>query len=141
MWRGRVHGNNLHHGGQSEIVRWIDYMVGRLNGLYLPGNPSDYRKKNSMMSKSPQGTGNSPSSNQLRRTEEAFIKTAKLKEILDRYFPPLEVREILSVISYHCLRKRNNGPLDDALNEFTIADEVRKAKDYLSKSSGSQTFT
>jgi hypothetical protein len=58
MWRGKVHIDNL-HGGQGEIVRMIDYMVGRLSGLYAPSNPSDYRKKNSsLFSEAPKGTLN-----------------------------------------------------------------------------------
>jgi hypothetical protein len=132
MWRGRVHNHNL-HGGHSEIVRLIDYMVGRLNGLYSPSNPSDYRKKNrSLLSDRPQGTASA--SEQLLRRQETIIKTAKLKEILSRCFPPGEVQEILSMTSYHCTRKGNNGPLDDAIRKFSKADEVRKATEYLRKS-------
>lgn len=131
MWRGRVHKNNL-HAGQGEIVRFIDYMVGRQNGLYSPSNPSDYRKKNrSFLSNSPRGTDSA--SQQLLRTQEAIIKKAKLKEILDGIYPPGEVQEILSVTTYQCSRKGNNGPLDDALREFGKAEEVRKALDYLRK--------
>jgi hypothetical protein len=132
MWRGRVHKDIL-HAGQSEIVRTIDYMVGRQNGLYSPSNPSDYRKKNrGLLSKRPQGT--TSASEELRRTQEAIIKKAKLKEILDRNFPPGEVQEILSVTTYHCSRKGNNGPLDDALRGFSKAEEIRKATEYLRKS-------
>lgn len=131
MWRGRVHNNNL-HSGQSEIVRMVDYMVGRLNGLYSPSNPSDYRKNRSIHSKRPQGTASA--SEQLLLSQETIIKTAKLKEILNRLFPPGEVQEILSMITYHCTREGNNGPLDDAIREFSKADEVRKATEYLRKS-------
>jgi DNA-directed RNA polymerase subunit RPC12/RpoP len=132
MWRGKVHNNNL-HAGQSQIVRLIDYMVGRLNGLYLPSNPSDFRKKNSsFLPTHPQGTASA--SKQPRHTQEAIIKTAKLKEILDRYFPPSEVQQILWTASYQCSRCGDNRPLDDAIREFGKADEVRKATEYLRKS-------
>jgi hypothetical protein len=43
------------------------------------------------------------------------------------------VKEILAVTGYRCIRVGNNGPLDKALKGYTNADEVRKAKDYLSK--------
>lgn len=128
MWRGKVHNTNL-HGGQSQIVRLIDYMIGRLNGLYLPNNPSDYRKnKRNFLPAHPQGTASA-----LEHTQEAIIKTAKLKEILYRNFPPNEVQEILFATSFQCSRKGNNGPLDDALREFSKAEEVREASDYLRK--------
>jgi hypothetical protein len=134
MWRGKVHIDNL-HGGQGEIVRMIDYMVGRLSGLYAPSNPSDYRKKNSsLFSEAPKGTLNPSPALHLGQTQEAIIKTARLKEVLDRYFPSEEVQEILRIISYSCLRRGNNGPLDKALKEFSKVDEVRRAQDYLGKS-------
>ena len=43
-WRGIVHRDNL-HGGAGDIVRLIDYMVGRTNGQYSPGDPSLYRRR------------------------------------------------------------------------------------------------
>ena len=43
-WRGKVHRDNL-HGGAGDIVRLIDYMVGRTNGQYSPGDPSLYRRR------------------------------------------------------------------------------------------------
>src|SRR5919112_1646221 len=71
MWRGKVHNTNL-HGGQGEIVRLIDYMVGRLNGRYLPGNPSDYRKKNRGIPSSSANGG--PYGRMGRRNPEVAIK-------------------------------------------------------------------
>jgi hypothetical protein len=135
MWRGRVHNDSLHD-GQSEIVRLIDYMVGRLNGLYSPSSPSDYRKKNrSLLSNRSHGSANpSSASDLLRRTEDITIKTAELKKILDGYFPPNEVQRILIATSYHCYRKGNNRPLDDAIKGFSRADQVKKAADYLRNS-------
>lgn len=110
----------------------VDYMVGRLNGLYLPGNPSDYRKKNNLISKRfGDGEDLRASSDLL---QERVIKTARLKEIIDRYFPPEEVKGILAVTGYRCIRVGNNGPLDKALKEFSKADEVRKAARYLRES-------
>ena len=129
-----MHSNNI-HAGHGEIVRMIDYMAGRLSGLYAPSNPSNYRKKNSnLFAKFPKGTVNPPPALYLRQTQEAIIKTARLKEVLDRYFPSKEVQEILQVTSYSCLRRGNNGPLDEALKEFSRVDEVRRAQDYLRKS-------
>ena len=43
-WRGKVHNDNL-HGGTAEVVRLIDYMIGRNNGEYFPSDPSIYRRK------------------------------------------------------------------------------------------------
>jgi hypothetical protein len=46
-WRGMVHRDNL-HAGAGDIVRLVDYMIGRTNGQYLPGDPSLYRRKRRM---------------------------------------------------------------------------------------------
>src|SRR5215207_821846 len=45
-WRGKTHNINL-HSGTAKIVRLVDYIVGRLNGQYFPGDPSLYRSKKS----------------------------------------------------------------------------------------------
>lgn len=46
-WRGMVHRDNI-HAGAGDIVRLIDYMIGRTNGQYLPGDPSLYRRRRRM---------------------------------------------------------------------------------------------
>jgi hypothetical protein len=46
-WRGMVHRDNL-HAGAGDIVRLIDYIIGRTNGQYLPGDPSLYRRRRRM---------------------------------------------------------------------------------------------
>ena len=46
-WRGMVHRENT-HAGAGDIVRLIDYMIGRTNGQYLPGDPSLYRRRRRM---------------------------------------------------------------------------------------------
>ena len=38
------------HSGSAKIVRLIDYMIGRLNGQYFPGDPSLYRSKKANVS-------------------------------------------------------------------------------------------
>ena len=43
-WRGSVHNDNLHR-GFAKVVRYIDYMIGRNNGEYLPADPLIYRRK------------------------------------------------------------------------------------------------
>ena len=45
-WRGKTHSINLHSGG-AKIVRFVDYIVGRLDGQYFAGEPSLYRSKKS----------------------------------------------------------------------------------------------
>jgi hypothetical protein len=45
-WRGKTHSINL-HSGSAEIVRFVDYIVGRLDGQYFAGDPSLYRSKKS----------------------------------------------------------------------------------------------
>jgi hypothetical protein len=44
-WRGKTHNLNI-HGGSSNIVRMIDYIVGRVNGAYLPSDPVLFRRRN-----------------------------------------------------------------------------------------------
>jgi hypothetical protein len=46
-WRGMVHRDNL-HAGAGDIVRLVDYMIGRTNGQYLPGDPSLYQRRRGM---------------------------------------------------------------------------------------------
>ena len=41
---GRRHNTNL-HSGTATIVRYIDYIIGRLSGHYSPGDPLLYRNK------------------------------------------------------------------------------------------------
>jgi hypothetical protein len=43
-WRGMVHRDNI-HAAAGDVVRLIDYMIGRTNGQYLPGDPSLYRRR------------------------------------------------------------------------------------------------
>lgn len=43
-WRGTMHNSNM-HAGLAQIVRLIDYMIGRCNGEYIPSDPSLYRRK------------------------------------------------------------------------------------------------
>ena len=38
------HNNNLHE-GKGTIVRLLDYIIGRINGQFLPNDPSAYRRK------------------------------------------------------------------------------------------------
>ncbi|MGC2428558.1 MAG: hypothetical protein WA421_16100 [Nitrososphaeraceae archaeon] len=38
------HNSNLHE-GKGTVVRLLDYMVGRINGQFLPNDPSSYRRK------------------------------------------------------------------------------------------------
>ncbi len=45
-WRGKKHNIQLHY-GNATIVRQLDYIIGRLNGRYQPGDPSLYRSKKS----------------------------------------------------------------------------------------------
>jgi hypothetical protein len=42
---GKRHNNNL-HSGTAKIVRFIDYIIGRISGHYLPSDPLSYRNKN-----------------------------------------------------------------------------------------------
>jgi hypothetical protein len=41
---GRRHNTNL-HSGTATIVRYVDYIIGRLSGHYTPGDPMLYRNK------------------------------------------------------------------------------------------------
>jgi hypothetical protein len=42
------HNANLHL-GMASIVKFVDYIIGRIEGRYQPGNPSLYRRKNKIM--------------------------------------------------------------------------------------------
>jgi hypothetical protein len=44
-WRGKTHNLNI-HGGSSNVVRMIDYIVGRVNGTYLASDPALFRRRN-----------------------------------------------------------------------------------------------
>jgi hypothetical protein len=160
-WRGRVHNDNIHL-GSGEIVRLIDYIIGRINGQYLPSDPSNYRRKNrniygnsgdknsfdqmgtslrsqryNSYSQHPYDIPNastSSASDQPQQFQEAIIKMAKLKKILSKCFPPNEVQEDLGVIWSLCLSRGDYSPLDKALKDYGVVDEFRKATDYLGKS-------
>jgi hypothetical protein len=43
-WRGNVHNLNI-HGGISQIVRMVDYIIGRVNGKYLSSDPALFRRR------------------------------------------------------------------------------------------------
>jgi len=49
MWSGRKYSVKSHiakiHDGKSMIVSYIDYLVGRLSGMYPPGKPPQYISK------------------------------------------------------------------------------------------------
>lgn len=49
MWSGRKSSVKRHiakiHGGKSTIVSYIDYLIGRLSGTYMPGKPPQYISK------------------------------------------------------------------------------------------------
>lgn len=67
-WRGMVHRDNI-HAGAGDIVRLIDYMIGRTNGQYLPGDPSLYRKRRGMGNISGGLHDNNPFRSQTRSDE------------------------------------------------------------------------
>jgi hypothetical protein len=43
-WRGNVHNLNI-HGGISQIVRMVDYIIGRVSGQYVPSDPAIFRRR------------------------------------------------------------------------------------------------
>jgi hypothetical protein len=43
-WRGKVHNLNI-HGGISQIVRMVDYIIGRVNGKYVSSDPALFRRR------------------------------------------------------------------------------------------------
>jgi len=46
---------NLHL-GIAPIVRFMDYIIGRIEGRYRPGDPLSYRRRNKIMNLSKEGT-------------------------------------------------------------------------------------
>jgi hypothetical protein len=126
-WRGSVH-NNKFHAGSGSIVRLLDYIVGRASGQYLASNPSLFRHKNKWEKLAEEAKGSPKSS---RDFEDAIVKTAELKKLTSKYFPPNEVQGILLTAQMQCQLKGNNLPLDQALEEFRKKAQVREAMDYL----------
>jgi hypothetical protein len=43
-WRGNVHNLNI-HGGISQVVRMVDYIIGRVNGKYVSNDPALFRRR------------------------------------------------------------------------------------------------
>lgn len=43
-WRGNVHNLNV-HGGVSQTVRMVDYIIGRVNGKYVSSDPALFRRR------------------------------------------------------------------------------------------------
>ena len=134
-WRGSVH-NNKFHGGLSNVVRLLDYVVGRASGQFLPGDPSLFRRKNKWEKLAKEGKESSKNSgsihpDSIRDLEDAILKLAEIKKLTSKYFPPNEVQEILSTVQMQCQLKGNNRPLDQAVEEFRKKVRVREAMDYL----------
>lgn len=134
-WRGSVH-NNKFHGGLSNVVRLLDYIVGRASGQFLPGDPSLFRHKNKWEKLAKEGREKSQKSgtiypNSIRDLEDAILKLAEIKKLTSKYFPPYEVQEILSTVQMQCQRKGNYLPLDQAIEEFRKKVQVREAMDYM----------
>ena len=49
-YRGKIHNINLHF-GMAPIVRLLDYIIGRIEGRYQPGDPLLYRRRNKIMNR------------------------------------------------------------------------------------------
>jgi hypothetical protein len=156
-WRGTVHNNNI-HGGLAKVVRLIDYMIGRSNGEYLPGDPSIYRRKRKNRDLTRQGssvdkvlgldshihqsnlrpapaidqqyyaTKSSEAIDSIQQFNGVIIKSAELKRLLSTYLPPKDVQDTMSRVSMYCVTLGDYRPLDKAL---AIASENAKTKEAL----------
>jgi hypothetical protein len=155
-WRGRVHNNDI-HAGLAKIVRLVDYIIGRINGEYLPSDPSLYRRKRRSTNSTkypvesniehmawPYDLNAGQDRNQkyhtsdsrtvsdpIQQFNEALIKMAELKKLTSKYCPPKMVQDILSQACKDCASRGNNRSLDIALEVARKMVEAREARDYL----------
>jgi hypothetical protein len=162
-WRGTVHNNNIHV-GLAKVVRLIDYIIGRSNGEYFPGDPSYYRRKRKMGDLTEHqwhllekvmgqeshihqsGPHTAPARNQqyyvtdsrhsldFIQHSEAMIKSAELKRLLSKYLSPKDVHDTLCYVGMNCMTLGDYRPLDKALSLASENAKLKEALDYLKAS-------
>ncbi|MGC2571409.1 MAG: hypothetical protein WA364_07850 [Candidatus Nitrosopolaris sp.] len=135
-YSARRHNFNIHT-GRSEIVPFIEYMVGRSSGKYLASHPSWYRKQvnRSYQSETPVIADSSfrpetlqyryplppalPNSNTAK--VEQLQKLEELKLLLGKFSSPHNARIILELAKFN-LRQGDEQFLNARLEEFRMLD-------------------
>jgi hypothetical protein len=149
--RGNVHNLNIHC-GITQVVRMVDYVIGRVNSKYVSSDPALFRlrgknrlNKNNLDQErhcnlsdggsSSQGAGqplnDSSSPDSIEQLEEATIKMVELKDLAREYFPPQIVHDIISRTCSSCVVSGNNDPIDMKLKSLRWAIELKKDMDCL----------
>ena len=129
------------HNGRSEIVPYIEYMVGRSSGRYLASNPSWFRKQRGF-----QQNHSYPSQNHvIADTASSFRpetlpkpyhlpaalpnsqpltiqqKLEELRLLLGKFSSPQNAHTILELAKYD-LRQGDEGFLNERLEQFRMLD-------------------
>jgi hypothetical protein len=140
-YSAKRHNFNI-HAGRSEIVPFIEYMVGRSSGRYLANHPSWYRKQ-----KGSQWNSSYPSENRViadttssfgpENTQRHFPlaapprsqtpnvhqlqKLEELRILLAKFSSPQNTHTILELAKYN-LRQGDEQFLDERLEQFRMFD-------------------
>jgi hypothetical protein len=138
-YSGKRHNFNIHN-GRSEIVPFIEYMVGRSSGRYLASHPSWFRKQ-----KGPQWNSSYPSENRViadssfrpetlplpyppaalpntqTTTVQQLQKLDELQLLLSKFSSPQNAYVILELAKYN-LRQGDEGFLNERLQQFRTLD-------------------
>ena len=135
-YSAKRHNFNI-HSGRSEIVPYIEYMVGRSSGRYLASHPSWYRKQ-----KGSQWNSSYPSENRviadssfrpetlfqpyplpapLPNTQTATVqhKLEELRLLLGKFSSPQNAHTILELAKFN-LRQGDEGFLNERLEQFRM---------------------
>ena len=137
-YSGMRHNFNV-HSGRSEIVPYIEYMVGRSSGRYLASHPSWYRKQ-----KGSQWNSDYPSENRvivdssfrpetlvqsyplptaLPNSQTATIqqKLEELRLLLGKFSSPKNAHTILELAKYNLIQG-DEGFLNERLEQLRVLD-------------------
>ena len=139
-YSAKRHNFNIHN-GRSEIVPFIEYMVGRSSGRYLASHPSWFRKQ-----KGPQWNRSYPSENRviadttssfrpetlvqpyplptaLPNSQTATIqqKLEELRLLLGKFSSPQNTHTILELAKYNLIQG-DEGFLNERLQQFGTLD-------------------
>jgi hypothetical protein len=139
-YSAKRHNFNL-HSGRSEIVPYIEYMVGRSSGRYLASHPSWYRKQ-----KGSQWNSSYPSENRViadttssfrpetllqpyplptalpnSQTTTVQQKLEELRLLLGKFSSPQDAHVILELAKFN-LRQGDEGFLNERLEQLRMFD-------------------
>ncbi|MFY9871337.1 MAG: hypothetical protein WAK17_16605 [Candidatus Nitrosopolaris sp.] len=137
-YSAKRHNFNI-HAGRSEIVPFVEYMVGRSSGRYLASHPSWYRKQRQL-----QANHSYPSENHaiadtassfrpetllqpypaaLPNSQTTIVqhKLEELRLLLGKFSSPHDAHIILELAKFN-LRQGDEGFLNERLEQFRMFD-------------------